>query len=31
VLEAAKHPEGHKIPVPHPAGRTDVTIGGMGA
>jgi carbon-monoxide dehydrogenase small subunit len=31
VLEAAKHPEGHKIPVPHRPGRTDVTIGGMGA
>ena len=26
VLEAAKHPEGGRIPVPPPAGRTDVTI-----
>jgi carbon-monoxide dehydrogenase small subunit len=31
VLEAARHPEGHKIPVPRPAGRTDVTTGGVGA
>jgi carbon-monoxide dehydrogenase small subunit len=30
VLEAAKHPEGGRIPVPPPAGRTDVTIGGVG-
>jgi xanthine dehydrogenase iron-sulfur cluster and FAD-binding subunit A len=29
VLEAAKHPEGARIPVPPPAGRTDITIGGV--
>jgi len=30
VLDAAKHPEGRRIPVPPPAGRTDITIGGVG-
>jgi carbon-monoxide dehydrogenase small subunit len=29
VLEAAKHPEGARIPVPPPAGRTDITLGGV--
>jgi carbon-monoxide dehydrogenase small subunit len=29
VLEAGKHPEGGRIPVPPPAGRTDITIGGV--
>jgi carbon-monoxide dehydrogenase small subunit len=31
VLEAARHPEGHKVPVPPPAGRTDIPAGGLGA
>jgi aerobic carbon-monoxide dehydrogenase small subunit len=31
VLEAANHPEGHKVPVPPPAGRTDIPAGGLGA
>jgi aerobic carbon-monoxide dehydrogenase small subunit len=31
VLEAAKHPEGHKIPVPPPTGRTDIPAAGVGA
>jgi aerobic carbon-monoxide dehydrogenase small subunit len=31
VLEASQHPEGGKIPVPHPAGRTDIPATGVGA
>jgi xanthine dehydrogenase iron-sulfur cluster and FAD-binding subunit A len=31
VLEAAQHPEGHKVPVPPPAGRTDIPVMGVGA
>ena len=31
VLECAKHPEGAKIPVPPPAGRTDIPAAGVGA
>jgi aerobic carbon-monoxide dehydrogenase small subunit len=31
VLEAAQHPEGHKIPVPPPAGRPDIVGVEVGA
>ena len=31
VLQCAKHPEGAKIPVPPPAGRTDIPAMGLGA
>ena len=31
VLQCAKHPEGAKIPVPPPAGRTDIPLSGLGA